>query len=155
ELQAQPAVNSLNKYLVKARLGALGNFLAKGNVAHDEYFLHVYDDFTLVFASKPVMEKFLNDGAKPKPWPTDSTPSPNPNPNPNPGGKPATNPEGNPERPPMPPAPPVPPTGPMKMSFAPVRPQDDPATEPGVEVVVLDADYQLVAFQSGQPGPGG
>src|SRR5262249_12428752 len=113
-----------------------------GGVAHGESYLHIYDDFTLVFASKPVMEKFLQDGAKPKfltqvPTEPATPPSTKPEGQPMPGGNPQEQ----------------PPKRGGKMSSAPRHPQD--ATEPAVEVVAVDSDYQFVAFQGGQPGPDG
>ncbi len=97
KLDAQPPINGLNMHKVKTPFDTLGNFLIKGNQGNEDQYLHVHDDFTLVFANKPLMEKFLQDNAKPKQLsqppadpnakPTDPNAKPDPNAPPAGGGR--------------------------------------------------------------------
>ena len=67
KLDAQPPINGLNLHLVRKNLDSLSSFLIKGDDVQEAFYVHIYDDSTLVFANKPVMEKFLGEKATPKP----------------------------------------------------------------------------------------
>ena len=103
--------------LVKGNLDSLSTYLVKGNWAQDSCYLHILDDYTLVFANKPVMETFLANKDKPEYY---LTPKPKPAPPPEKKPGPDKGP-GNPKGPANPPGNPKPmnPMNPRPMSVGP------------------------------------
>jgi hypothetical protein len=69
-------VNALTYYTIKKDLDPLGNLLLKGNRQHESFGFYPYDSQTLVFADRAPMEKFLEDGTKPKPISAAAPPPP-------------------------------------------------------------------------------
>jgi hypothetical protein len=79
KLDPQATMSGKPVDLVKAHLDSLSTYLVKGNVPQDGCYLHMLDEYTLVFANKPVMETFLANKDKPEYY---LTPKPKPAPPP-------------------------------------------------------------------------
>jgi flagellar basal body-associated protein FliL len=130
-LEGPTEVNGLKLYLVRKHLDGLSNFLVKGNLAQEACYLHIVDERTLVFAGKPVMDKFLSDKARPKFLTDAATTAP-----PSDKAQPAPR-TSNPSK---------------KMSFNKPPPRRDVFEDKSaVEVLEQESEYQFVSYQAVQP----
>jgi hypothetical protein len=112
-LEQQPAIKGLNYFKVKRPLDSLGTFLVRADQPFNELAVYLPDDQTLVFADAPLMQGFLDKGAKPE-YATKTPQAPG---NP-PGGQgpPGQGPPGGKQQPPLPPG------GPGGEGLRPIKP---------------------------------
>jgi hypothetical protein len=87
QLDKMPPVKGLDYFRVKRSLDSLGTLLVRANQPADQLMLYLPDGQTLVFADGPLMQDFLEKGARPdyisQPSQTPTTP---PSEGPTPGG---------------------------------------------------------------------
>jgi hypothetical protein len=66
QLEPQTAVKGLNYFKVKRSLDSLGTFLVRANQPVDQLMVYLPDSQTLIFADAPLMQDYLDKGAKPE-----------------------------------------------------------------------------------------